>query len=179
MAALDRAPGVDVPRSAYPIALDLRANGTTITGDLQIEKSEGAIECLSYVSSMSAATRAGSGVAGSAGRRVHDGITIRKAIDRATPLLARALCFGESIEATFRFFRESPYGDGSYEQFFTVEIDQARLTAITLVSPDGLSNPGDTPRAPAFEDVQFTFGRIIWRYEPDSIEFEDVSNARL
>jgi type VI secretion system secreted protein Hcp len=177
MAALDRAPGVDVPRSAYPIALDLRANGATISGDLQLEKSEGAIECLSYVSSMSAAARQGSGVA--VGRRVHDGITIRKAIDRATPLLARALCLNEKIEAAFRFFRESPYGDGTIEQFFTVEIDEARLTGITLVSPDGLSNPGDAPPAPAFEDVQFTFGRIVWRHEPDGIEFEDTWNTRV
>lgn len=179
MAALDRAPGVDVPRSAHPIALDLQANGMTVAGDLQIEKSEGAIECLSYVSSVSATTRQGSGVATAAGRRVHDGITIRKAIDRATPLLARALCFNEQIEATFRFFRPSPYGDGTLEQFFTVEIDQARLTAITLVSPDGFSNGGDAPGVPAFEDVQFAFGRIVWRYEPDGIEFEDTWNNRV
>lgn len=177
MAALDRSPGVDVPRSASPIALELQANGTTIPGDLQLEKSEGAIECLSFVSSVTATTRQGLGSA--AGRRVHEGITIRKPIDRATPLLARALCHNEQIDGTFRFFRPSPYGDGTIEQFFTVEIAEGRVTSITLVSPDGLSNPDTAPSAPAFEDVQFSYTQITWRYEPEGIEFEDTWNARV
>lgn len=178
MAALDRSPGVDVPRSANPVALFLTANGMTIEGDLMLGKVEGAIECVSYVSSVTGTSRQGGGLATASGRRVHDGITIRKPIDRATPLLAKALCNNEVIQATFRFYRPSPSGDGTIEQFFTVEIDQGRVMSIAIVSPDGFSNADSAPAVPAFEDVTFSYASITWRYEPTGAEHTDTLATR-
>ena len=171
MAALERLPGVDVPRTSTPIALFLTANGVTIQGDSTQAMTEDAIECVSFLSSVSAATRTGTGMA--TGRRTHEGISIRKAIDRATPLLAKALCNNEMIEATFRFFRPNPIGDGTTEQFFTVEIDKARLTSIQLVSPDGYSNHDAPAAVGPFEDVQIVYNEITWRYEPTGVEHTD------
>jgi type VI secretion system secreted protein Hcp len=178
MAALDRSPGVDVPRSANPVALFLTANGMTVEGDLALEKGEGAIECVSYVSSVTGSSRQGGGLATASGRRVHDGISIRKPIDRATPLLAKALCNNEVIEATFKFFRPSPSGDGTTEQFFTVEIDQGRVMSIAIVSPDGFSNADPAPPVPAFEDITFSYASITWRYEPTGAEHTDTVAIR-
>ncbi len=171
MAALERAPGIDVPRSAAPVALFLTANGVEVEGDSTQAMTEGAIECVSFLSSVTVAARSGTGMA--TGRRNHEGISIRKPIDRSTPLLARALCNNEAIEATFKFFRPNPTGDGTTEHFFTVEIDKARLTAIQIVNPDGYSNQDAPPPVGPFEDVQFTYNEITWRYEPTGAEHTD------
>jgi type VI secretion system secreted protein Hcp len=179
MAVLERSPGVDIPRSAAPVALFLTANGVEIEGDSTQALTEGAIECVSFLSSVTAAARSGTGMA--TGRRNHEGISVRKRVDRATPLLARALCNNELIEATFKFFRPNPAGDGTTEHFFTVEIDKARLTAIQLVSPDGYSNQDAPPAIEPFEDVQFAYNEITWRYEPTGVEHKDsiaVKSAR-
>ena len=176
MAGLDRSPGVDVPRGAIPVALFLTANGSAVQGDSPQEMTEGAIECIAFQSAVAAAQRQGSGQA--TGRRTHEGISIRKPIDRSSPLLAKALCNNEAIEATFKFFRPNPSGDGTTEHYFTVEIENGRVTRIHLVSPDGYANPGDPPFVAAFEDVQFIYNEITWRYEVTGAEHSDTLNLR-
>src|SRR5262245_20224354 len=138
MAGLDRSPAVDVPRTATSVALFLTANGASVEGDSQQQMTEGAIECIAYQSAVGAAQRQGTGQA--TGRRTHEGITIRKPIDRSSPLLAKALCSNAVIEGTFKFFRPNPNGDGTTEHYFTVEIEHGRVARIHLVSPDGYSN---------------------------------------
>jgi type VI secretion system secreted protein Hcp len=172
MAGLDRSPGVDVPRAATSVALFLTANGVSVQGDSQQEMTEGAIECIAYQSAVAAAQRQGTGQA--TGRRTHEGISIRKPIDRSSPLLAKALCNNEVVEGTFKFFRPNPNGDGTTEHYFTVEIEKGRVTRIHLVSPDGYANPGDPPFVAAFEDVQFSYNEITWRYELTGTEHNDT-----
>ena len=176
MAGLDRSPGVDVPRTAISVALFLTANGASVDGDSQQQMTDGAIECVAYQSAVAAAQRQGSGQA--SGRRTHEGISIRKPIDRSSPLLAKALCQNEVIEATFKFFRPNPNGDGTIEHYFTVEIENGRVSRIHLVSPDGYANPGDPPLVAPFEDVQFTYNEITWRYEITGTEHTDTSNVK-
>jgi type VI secretion system secreted protein Hcp len=173
MAGLDRSPGVDVPRTAMSVALFLKANGSDVNGDFQQGKAEGAIECVAFQSAVGVPQdKAGSGR--QTGRRIHEGITIRKPIDRATPLLAKALCNNEVIEGTFNFFRPNPTGDGTTEHYFTVEIANGRVTRVHLVSPDGYANHDAQPSVAAFEDVQFTYNQITWRYEPTGTEHSDT-----
>jgi type VI secretion system secreted protein Hcp len=176
MAGLDRSPGVDVPRAAIPVALFLTANGAAVQGDSQQEMTEGAIECIAYQSAVAAGQRQGSGQA--TGRRTQEGITIRKPIDRSSPLLAKALCHNEVIEGTFKFFRPNANGDGTTEQYFTVEIENGRVARIHLVSPDGYANPGEPPFVTAFEDVQFTYNAITWRYEMTGTEYTDATSVK-
>src|SRR5262245_5266250 len=52
VAALQRAPGVDVPMVGGPIALALKANGIDILGDSTREESPNAIDCLSFDSTV-------------------------------------------------------------------------------------------------------------------------------
>ena len=176
MAGLDRSSGVDVPRAATPVALFLTANGASVEGDSQQEMTEGAIECTAYQSAVAAGQRQGTGQA--TGRRTHEGITIRKPIDRSSPLLAKALCHNEVIEGTFKFFRPNPNGEGTTEHYFTVEIENGRVARIHLVSPDGYANPGEPPSVAAFEDVQFTYNQITWRYEITGAEHTDTTSVK-
>jgi type VI secretion system secreted protein Hcp len=178
MPAQQRSPGVDVPRTSPPIALFLTANGTAIAGESTMEQAEDAIECISLVSGVRMTIREGSGLA--TGRRSHDGIWIRKAIDRTTPLLAKTLCHNEEVEATFKFFRPNPSGDGTTQHYFTIEIEHARIAEIELVSPEGYSNGSDpAPAVQPFEDVKFLYTTITWRHEIASTEHTDTWNAKV
>jgi type VI secretion system secreted protein Hcp len=161
---------------AMTVHLYLTANGTKIDGDstiLSMER-ENSIECLSFTDSVRTAREASSGMA--SGERTYEPIRIVKRIDKSSPLLAKALCNNEVIEAVFKFYRPNPAGDGTTEQHFTVEITEGRVGSITRVSPDVI-DPASA-NAPPTEEVTFVFGRIVWTYVPDGIEHEDHWSQR-
>jgi type VI secretion system secreted protein Hcp len=161
---------------AMTVHLYLTANGTKIDGDstiLSMER-ENSIECLSFEDSVRTAREASSGMA--SGERTYEPMRITKRIDKSSPLLAKALCNNEVIDATFKFFRPNPAGDGTTEQYFTVVIGEGRVASITRVSPDVI-DPASANRPPC-EQVTFVFGRVIWTYTPDGIEHEDHWSQR-
>ncbi len=161
---------------AMTVHLYLTANGTKIDGDSTIESLERAdsIECLSFSDSVRTAREASSGLA--SGERTYEPIRIVKRIDKASPLIAKALCNNEAIEGTFKFFRPNPAGDGTTEQFFTVVIEEGRVGSVTRISPDTI-DPASS-NAPPTEEVSFVFGKIRWTYEPDGVEHEDHWSQR-
>jgi type VI secretion system secreted protein Hcp len=161
---------------AMTVHLYLTANGSKIDGDstiLSMER-ENSIECLSFTDSVRTAREASSGMA--SGERTYEPIRIVKRIDKSSPLLAKALCNNETIEAKFKFYRPNPAGDGTTEQHFTIEITEGRVASITRVSPDVI-DPASA-NAPPTEEVTFVFGRIVWTYVPDGIEHEDHWSQR-
>jgi len=161
---------------ANTVHLSLTSNGTKIDGDstiLSMER-ENTIECLRFYDSVRTAREASSGVA--SGERSYEPLVIEKRIDKASPLLAKALCQNEVIEGIFRFYRPNPAGDGTTQQFFTVEIKEGRIAYINRVSPDVI-DPASA-NAPPTEEVGFVFGYIRWCYEPDGIEHIDQWSAR-
>lgn len=161
---------------AMTVHLYLTANGTKIDGDstiLSMDR-ENSIECLSFEDSVRTAREASSGMA--SGERTYEPVRIVKRIDKSSPLLAKALCNNEVIEATFKFYRPNPAGDGTTEQHFTVEIQESRIASITRVSPDVI-DPASA-NAPPTEEVTFVFGYIRWSYEPDGIEHVDHWSQR-
>ena len=146
------------------IALFLRANGQEIRGDSPISSlgRENSINVISYTQSGSAPRDAASGQA--SGRRVYEPIRFRKAIDRSSPLLARAMAQNQEIEATFRFYRANPIGDGTTEQFYTVRTTDAAIASVrTAYSEDGQ----------LVEEVQIAIQNIQWTFENGGISFED------
>ena len=161
---------------AMTVHLYLTANGTKIDGDstiLSMDR-ENSIECLSFEDSVRTAREASSGMA--SGERTYEPIRIVKRIDKASPLLAKSLCNNEVIEATFKFYRPNPAGDGTTEQHFTVEIQEGRIGSITRVSPDVI-DPASA-NAPPSEEMTLVFGWIRWCYEPDGVEHIDHWSQR-
>lgn len=156
---------------AQTVHLFLKSNGNEIQGDSEQTSlgRENSIECLSFADSVRTARELGSGMA--TGRRAYEPIVVTKRIDRSSPLLAKALCNNEVIEGTFKFYRPSPTGDGTTEQFFTVHVGEARIAHIKRVNPDVF----DPARAnlPPSEEIGFVFHTIRWTYEPDGVEHED------
>lgn len=151
---------------AQSVALFLKADGNDIQGDSTIESHgrKDSIECLSFKDAVRTAREKSSGMA--VGRRTYEPVSFTKRIDKATPLLAKALCDNEEICATFKFYRPHPKGDGTTEQFFTVELTGGRIAYIERQSPDAI-DPARSEKPP-FEEVGLVFKRITWTYEPGS-----------
>ncbi len=156
---------------AETVHLELKANGTAIHGEstqTSLDR-ENTIECLYFEDSVRTAREKGTGMA--TGRRTYEPVVIRKRIDKSSPLLAKALCNNEVIEGVFRFYRPSPSGDGTTQQFFTVEIAQGRIAAIKRVSPDTI-DPASSVEPPT-EEVGFVFHTITWTYEDGGVTHTD------
>lgn len=156
---------------AESVHLTLDANGTTIEGESTQTSlgRENTIECLYFEDSVRTAREKGTGMA--TGRRTYEPIVIRKRIDKSSPLLAKALCNNEVIEGTFKFYRPSPAGDGTTQQFFTVEIAEGRIASIKRISPDTI-DPASSAEPPT-EEVGFVFHTITWTYEDGGIVHTD------
>ena len=157
---------------AETVHLFLKANGADIKGD-STQTSLGradSIECVSYVQNVNTAREAATGMA--TGRRQYDPVTILKRIDKATPLIAKALTQNQVIDGKFLFFRPNPTGDGTTQQFYTVEISKGRV-AHQKQSVEVNREAQLTDEAP-LEEVSFTFHTIKWTYMDGGIEHQDT-----
>jgi type VI secretion system secreted protein Hcp len=157
---------------AETVHLYLKANGADIKGNSS-QSSLGradSIECLYFENSVITAREAGSGIA--TGRRQHQPILIRKRIDKASPLIMKALCENQVIEGKFKFFRPNPSGDGTTQQFYTIEIKQGRVGSARKWVPDTFVPATSTE--PPLEEVTFVYHTITWTYEDGGITHQDT-----
>jgi type VI secretion system secreted protein Hcp len=157
---------------AETVHLYLKANGTDIKGDsTQVSLGrEGSIECVYYEQSVITAREAGSSMA--TGRRQYQPLVIRKRIDKASPLLMKALCENQAVDGVFKFFRPNPTGDGTTEQFYTVSIKKGRIANIKQVVPDTIVPASSTE--PPLEEVSFVFHTIEWTYTNGGVTHQDT-----
>src|SRR5512144_1326330 len=157
---------------AETVHLYLKANGSDIQGEsTQVSLGrENSIECVFFESGILTAREAGSGMA--TGRRQHQPLLIRKRIDKSTPLIAKALVENQVIEGKFKFFRPNPTGDGTTEQFYTIEIKKGRIASQRQWSPDTIV-PASTLEPP-LEEVTFVFHTIVWTYTNGGVTHEDT-----
>jgi type VI secretion system secreted protein Hcp len=155
---------------AMTVHLTLKANGEDVKGESSVTTldREDTIECFSF----DYGVHAGSETSGRAsGKRNYAPITIVKRIDQATPLIYQALCQNHAIEGVFRFYRPSPAGDGTTEQFYTVEITEARIAGIDLSSPDAMGAAG--AQQPPTEAISFVYNNMIQTYESTGAAHQD------
>lgn len=147
---------------AQTVHLALTANGTAVEGESTVTTldRENTIECLEFLHGMESRTERG-GLP--SGKPQSQGIQIQKRIDKSSPLLQKAMGGAETIEGRFEFFRPNPDGDGTEEHFFTVRIDNARVSRIVRRSPDVLEQHLST--LPPYEEVTFIAGEVTWTNE--------------
>jgi len=156
---------------AETVHLFLKANGTAIDGQSS-QTSIGrdkSIECIYFEHVVNTAREASSGIA--TGRRTYDPILIRKRIDKASPLLAKALTTNQVIEGKFLFFRPNPAGDGTTQQFYTIEIKDGRIAGVKHYVPDTTDHDNDSEHP--LEEVTFTFHAITWTWVDGGVAAED------
>ncbi len=156
---------------AETVHLYLKANGKDVKGDSTQESlgRKDSIECVSYEQGVQTAREAGTGMM--TGRRQYQPLKILKRIDKASPLLYKALTQNENIEGTFKFFRPNPTGDGTTEQFFTVAIKEGNVAAIREVVNNTLDKA--LVDYPPMEEVTFVFRTINWTYTNGGVQHED------
>jgi type VI secretion system secreted protein Hcp len=156
---------------AETIHLFLKARGKPIDGESS-QTSVGrdkSIECIYYEQLIDCPYDRSTGVATS--RHTHRPIKIRKRIDRASPLLFAALTGRQEIEGRFLFYRPNPAGDGTTQQFYTVEIRSGRITGIRQYVPDMTVH--ETSAEHPLEEVEFTFSDIIWTWVDGGVMAND------
>jgi len=157
---------------AETVHLSLKANGADIKGEStqQSLDRKDTIECVYYEQKVLTAREAGSGMA--TGRRQYEPLVIRKRIDKSSPLLMKALVENQKIDGTFKFFRPNPKGDGTTQQFYTVEIKDGRVASIKQAVPDCIAPASSTE--PPLEEVAFVFSTIKWTITDGGVSHEDT-----
>jgi type VI secretion system secreted protein Hcp len=149
-----------------------KASGQEIAGEpTQIGggRSANGIEVVFMEHAVKAVREAGSSMA--TGRRQFDPILIHKRIDKASPLLHKALVENQRIDGIFKFYRPNPTGDGTTEQFYTIELEDGRIDSIKQILPDVMI-PISTGHPP-MEEVRIVFNRITWTFVPTGASHAD------
>lgn len=159
---------------AETVHLWLKANGADIAGEPTQTNRGGVdlantIECLYFEQSVRTAREAGSGMA--SGRRQYEPLLIRKRIDKATPLIWKALVLNEVVDGVFKFFRPNPTGDGTTQMFYSIEIKEGRVASVRDFNPDTIQPASST--MPPMEEVTFVFNTISWTIADGGITHED------
>lgn len=157
---------------AETVHLYLKANGKDIKGESTQESlgRKDSIECVGYEQAVKTAREAGTGMM--TGRRQYDPLRIVKRVDKASPLIKKALTSNEKIDAVFKFFRPNPTGDGTTEQFYSVEIKNGNVASVedvvnNTLDPQLVNNP-------PLEKVTFVFQDIKWTFMNGGITHEDT-----
>jgi type VI secretion system secreted protein Hcp len=156
---------------AETVHLYLKSNGTDIKGESTQESlgRKDSIECVAYEQEVKTARELGTGMV--TGRRQYAPLKIVKRIDKASPLLMKALTNNEKIDGTLKFFRPNPKGDGTTEQFFTVEIKEGHVASVKDFVPSTLEEKDR--HNPPLEEVTFVFKTIKWTFTNGGITHQD------
>ena len=161
---------------AETVHLNLKASGNDIYGESTQTSlgRENTIECIFFDYSVHTGKAGSSGLA--TGKRQYSPIVIRKRIDKSTPLLLKALTENQVVEGSFLFYRPNQAGDGTTEQYFTIEIKKAKIASIRNWVPNTLSP--ESSNLPALEELSFVFGSISITYTNGGISHEDSISTR-
>jgi type VI secretion system secreted protein Hcp len=107
------------------------------------------------------------------GKRVHGPMTITKEFDKASPKLYQALCTGEHLTVTLRWYRIDKAGNE--EHYFTHSLEDAIIVSMKPYMPIAFLEENEPYRH--MEELSFTYRKIKWTWEIDGIESEDSWSA--
>jgi type VI secretion system secreted protein Hcp len=110
-----------------------------------------------------------------AGMRVHNPMIVTKYFDKSSPKLYQALTSGERMtDVTLKWFRID--NTGVEEHFFTIKLEEAIIVSMKPYVPNCLDP--DFESFGNMEEVECTYRKIIWTWEPDGVESEDDWRVR-
>lgn len=158
--------------AAETVHLFLKANGMDVRGDSsQVSLGrENSIECTYYENKIGNAGT--DSVAGkevrSTGEIQYQPIIFRKRIDKSSPYLIKAAMQNQIVQGSFKFYRPNPTGDGTTEQFYTVEIQGGRIESIKQYVPDTI-NP-ESSDDPPMEEIVVSYSAITYTFLNNSVK---------
>ena len=146
--------------AAQTVHLTLTMNGVVIQGDSTLTSMgrENTIQCVSWESEI---YQPGA----STTPLVHRPIKFVKPVDKATPLLAKALGENQTGSGDFKFYRPAPSGAGTEEHFLTVTLAGVRVKSQRILLPNTLTPA--TATQPVLEEVTLSYTSITIVYEPN------------
>jgi type VI secretion system secreted protein Hcp len=111
------------------------------------------------------------------GARVHGALKVLKRLDKATPLLYKALALNQNLPSVeLRWYRPDPTGDGEIQHFQTTTLKNALISKIEAWLPNTQSN-AEASLSP-MEWVEFNYQAINWKSESGGTEHEDAWTER-
>ena len=151
--------------------MSLKAKGVDIKGESTVTSlgRENTIECMKFEHLVHTSHEKSTGMG--TGRRTHTPVVISKRIDKSTPLLYKALVNNEPVDAVIKFFRPNPTGDGTTEQFYTIELQKGRILQVKTLLPN-VFDP-NTANQPIWEEVSIVYQTITWTYTNGGITHMD------
>jgi type VI secretion system secreted protein Hcp len=144
--------------SGISIYMFLQIDGNAIEGESQVSSlgRENSIQIDSFNQEM----------ARTGGKIEHKHIVITKVIDKASPLLFKALSSDEPVDsAEFKFFRPSTSGAGSEEHFYTIKIESGKIESMITFT--------DSSEPYYFEEISISFQDITWTDEINGATHKD------
>jgi type VI secretion system secreted protein Hcp len=156
---------------AETVHLFLKINGNAVKGESTQSSlgRDGSIECIQWDMSVTSAREAATNLV--TARRQFSPLKIVKRIDRSSPLLVAALSQNQKVDGVFKFYRPNPSGDGTTEQFFTVEFKEGNIASVKqFVTP---TIHKETAGEPPQEEVTMVFKTIVWTYTNGGITHQD------
>lgn len=156
---------------AETVHLFLKINGNDVKGESTQTSlgRENSIECIAYEQSVNSAREAATNMV--TARRQFSPLKILKRIDRSSPLLLKALSENSKVEGVFKFYRPNPSGDGTTEQFYSVEIKEGNVSSVKEIVPETIQ--AATAGEPPQEEITFVFKTITWTYTNGGVTHTD------
>ncbi len=156
---------------AETVHLFLKINGNDVKGESTQTSlgRENSIECIAYEQAVNSAREAATNMV--TARRQFSPLKILKRIDRSSPLLLKALSDNAKVEGVFKFYRPNPSGDGTTEQFYTVEFKEGNVASVKQLVPNSIQTI--TAGEPPQEEITFVFKTITWTYTNGGVTHTD------
>lgn len=130
-----------------------------IKGSVTQKGREGSIAVYAVNHEVLSPRDAGSGLA--TGKRQHKPIVITKEIDKASPLLFKALVTNETLtEAVLKFF--APQANGTEANNYTIKLTNAAIASIQTDMENNKFEPGT--KLPVLERIALTYQKIEWTW---------------
>lgn len=141
-----------------------------ITGDNTIAARADSSEVVEVHHSVRKPTEVHSGRA--SGARVHGPLRVLKRLDKATPLLFKALVTNQVLPTLeLRWYRPSPAGTGEIEHYYTIKLTDAAVTLVQAWLPNTVDPT--VAHYTSMEWVEFNYRKITETWVDGGIEHED------
>ena len=160
--------------SSYFMHVKGQKSGDILGGVTQKGK-EGQIKVFGYSHEITSPRDPSSGLP--TGKRQHKPFVIKKEIDKATPLLYKALVSNENLtEVTLFFWGPSvgPTGTGAEVLYYTVKLTNANISSYKSYSNPHQNSAG----MDSMEELAFTYQKIEWTFKEGGITAYDDWEAR-
>ena len=109
------------------------------------------------------------------GKRMHKPFVVTKELDKSSPLLYNALVNNENIpDWQLQFWTpqiKAATGGGTEVQHYTVKLENANIASIDFRMANN-KHP-DLMKFELYEEIAFTYEKIIWTWKDGGIESED------